>query len=161
MLELRALIDSDIPLIEKWLNKDHVKKWYEIPHMGVTLNDWMIEIKNRNCEFNWLYHFIVMHDGKSIGLCQYYKCIDSDEEYGNLVVEGAYGIDYFIGEESYLGKGVGKQMIMALMDKIFSLPDALRITADIDKKNKAPEGVLSSCGFVLFDPVESRYVIEK
>lgn len=122
MLELRALIDSDIPLIEKWLNKDHVKKWYEIPHMGVTLNDWMIEIKNR---------------------------------------KGAYGIDYFIGEESYLGKGVGKQMIMALMDKIFSLPDALRITADIDKKNKASEGVLLSCGFVLFDPVESRYVIEK
>lgn len=39
MLELRLLNDADIPLIEKWLNKEHVKKWYEIPHLGVTLDD--------------------------------------------------------------------------------------------------------------------------
>lgn len=161
MLELRELKDSDIPLIEKWLNKDHVKKWYVIPHMGVTLDDWMMEIKERNRKFNWLHHFIVVYDGEAIGLCQYYKCIDSDEEFGDLVVEGAYGIDYLIGEESCIGKGVGKQMIKALMEKIFSLPDALRITADIDENNKASEGVLLSCGFVLFDSVESRYVIEK
>lgn len=161
MLELRKLNNSDIPLIEKWLNKEHVKKWYEIPHMGVTLDDWMMEIKGRDREFNWLHHFIVMYDGKAIGLCQYYKCMDSDEEFGDLVVEGAYGIDYFIGEESCIGKGVGKQMIKALVDKIFSLPDAFRITADIDKNNKASEGVLLSCGFVLFDPIESRYVKEK
>lgn len=121
----------------------------------------MMEIKNRNCEFNWLHHFIVMYDGKSIGLCQHYKSIDSDEEYGNLVVEGAYGIDHLIGEESCVGKGVGKLMIMALIDKIFSLPDALRITADIDKSNNASEGALLSYGFVLFDVVESRYVLEK
>lgn len=133
MLELRKLNDSDIPLIEKWLNNEHVKKWYEIPHMGVTLDDWMMEIKGR----------------------------DRDEKFGDLVVEGAYGIDYFIGEESNIGKGVGKQMIMALINKIFSLPGALRITADIDKSNKASEGTLLSCGFVLFDVVESRYVLEK
>ena len=30
MLELRLLNDSDIPLIEIWLNKEHVKRWYEI-----------------------------------------------------------------------------------------------------------------------------------
>ena len=161
MIELRILMDSDIVLIEEWLNKEHVKKWYEIPHLGVTLDDWMMEIKERNDTFNWLHHFIVVYDGKPVGLCQYYNCADSDEDFGNLEVEGSYGIDYLIGEESCVGKGVGKQMIKALMDKIFSLPDARRITADIDENNKASEGVLRSCGFVLLDPVQSRYLLEK
>ncbi|MGX8852374.1 GNAT family N-acetyltransferase [Amedibacillus sp. YH-ame10] len=161
MLELRKLNESDIPLIETWLHKDHVKKWYEIPHMGVTLDDWMMEIKERDNQFKWLHHFIVMYEGEAIGLCQYYNCKDSDEDFGDLAVEGSYGIDYLIGEESCVGKGVGKQMIMALIDKIFSLPDALRITADIDERNKASEGVLRSCGFILFDPIQSRYIKEK
>ena len=41
MLELRLLKDSDIPLIEIWLNEEHVKRWYEIPHLGITINDWI------------------------------------------------------------------------------------------------------------------------
>ncbi len=35
MLELRALCDNDIPLVESWINKKHVKRWYEIPHLVV------------------------------------------------------------------------------------------------------------------------------
>lgn len=158
MINLRLLSDQDISLIEEWLHKDHVRKWYEIPHLNVTLDDWMTEIKGRNNEFDWLHHFIVMYNGKEIGLCQYYKCVDSDEDFGDIPVEGSYGIDYLIGEESCIGKGIGKQMIVALMKKIFSFPDAQRITADIDENNKASEGVLLSCGFVLSDPVHCRYV---
>lgn len=161
MLELRLLNDHDISLVEKWLHNEHVKRWYEIPRLGVTLDDWMSEIKNRNNEFKWLTHLIVMWQGKPIGLCQYYKCEDSDEYFGNLPIEGTYGIDYLIGEEDCLGKGVGKKMIIELINKIFSFPDSLRITADIDKNNKASEGVLLSCGFVLFDTIQSRYVIHK
>ena len=41
MLELRLLKDSNIPLIEIWLNEEHVKRWYEIPHLGITINDWI------------------------------------------------------------------------------------------------------------------------
>lgn len=60
MLELRLLKDSDIPLVETWLNKEYVKRWYEIPHLGVTIEDWMNEIKERNGEFQWLTYLIVM-----------------------------------------------------------------------------------------------------
>lgn len=161
MLELRLLNDSDIPLVRIWMNKEHVKRWYEIPHLGVTIDDWMTEIRERNGEFQWLTHLIVMWQGIPIGLCQYYKCLNSDEDFGNLPRIGSYGIDYLIGEETYLGKGLGKNMITLLVNKIFSFPDALRITADIDKNNKASEKTLLSCGFVLFDSEQSRYVIQK
>ena len=47
MLELRLLNDEDISLVEVWLNKEHVKKRYEIPHLGVSINDWLHELKER------------------------------------------------------------------------------------------------------------------
>ncbi len=162
MLEFRLLGDNDISLVEAWLNKEHVKKWYDIPHLGVTIDDWMFELKERNGEFKWLTHLIALWKGRPIGLCQYYKCVDSeDEEFGTLPLTGSYGIDYLIGEESYLGKGLGKGIVALLVDTIFSFPDAQRVTADIDRDNTASEKVLLACGFTLVDDELSRYVIQK
>lgn len=76
-----------------------------------------------------------------------------------MPIEGSYGIDYLIGEEAFIGKGSGKEMIALLVRKVFSFPDALRITADIDKENKASEKTLLSCGFQLLDAQRSRYIL--
>ena len=161
MLEFRALGDNDVSLVETWLYKEHVKKWYEIPHLDITIDDWMFEIKERNGEFKWLTHLIVLWEGSPIGLCQYYKCEDSNEDFGSLMLIGSYGIDYLIGEESFLGKGLGRGIVSLLVDKIFSFPDTQRVTADIDKDNKASEKTLLSCGFTLLDTERNRYVITK
>lgn len=158
MLELRLLDDNDVSLVEVWLNKEHVKRWYEIPHLGVSIDDWVHELKERNGEFQWLTYLIALWQNRPIGLCQYYKCLDSDEDFGSLPLTGSYGIDYLIGEESYLGKGLGKGMISLLVDKIFSFPDAQRVTADIDNDNEASKKSLLSCGFTLLDAEGSRYV---
>ncbi len=99
MLELRKLEDKDITLVERWLNTPHVKRWYEIPHLGVSIDDWMTERKERHEEYKWLTHLIVVWQGCPIGMCQYYKCADSlEEDFGTLLLKGAYGIDYLIGE---------------------------------------------------------------
>ena len=160
MLELRLLNDNDISLVENWLNREHVKRWYEIPHLGVSISDWIYELKERNGEFHWLTHLIVLSQGCPIGLCQYYKCEDSnDEDFGTMPISGSSGIDYLIGEEAYLGKGLGREMVTLLVRKVFSFPDARRITADIDKENKASEKTLLSCGFALLDAESSRYIL--
>lgn len=162
MLELRLLGDHDVPLVEAWLHKPHVKKWYDIPQMGVTIEDWMHEIQERHGAFRWLTHLVATWQGAPIGLCQYYRCEDSgDEDFGALPVEGSYGIDYLIGEEAYLGKGLGRRMITLLVDTVFTFPDAKRVTADIDKDNAASEKTLLACGFMLADAEHSRYVVEK
>lgn len=157
---LRLLNDSDIPLIESWLHKEHVKRWYAIPSLGITIDDWISEIKEHKGKFQWITYLIVLCQSQPIGMCLYYKCMDSrGEDFGTLPLAGSYGIDYLIGEESYLGKGLGKEMITLLLDNIFSLQDAQRVTADIDKNNKASEKTLLSCGFELLAAGSSRYVI--
>ncbi|MCL2353871.1 MAG: GNAT family N-acetyltransferase [Defluviitaleaceae bacterium] len=165
MLELRLLNDADLPLVEGWLNKKHVKRYYDVPGL-CSIDDWIHEIKERHGEFSFLTHLIISHKGRPIGFCQYYKCVDSDEDWGALEVEGSYCIDYLIGEEAYLGKGLGKESLTKLVDKIFTLPDAKRIVADFDESNKASEKALLSSGFKLFDSTMyhtryDRYVIEK
>lgn len=159
MLEFKLLNDQDLPLVETWLNKEHVKKWYEIPDLGITIDDWIYEIKERKGKFQWLTYLIALKQGSPIGLCQYYRCIDSDEDFGTLPLAGSYGIDYLIGEESCIGKGLGKKMIALLVERIFSCPDAQIVTADIDKDNRASEKALLSCGFTLLDSGRSRYVL--
>lgn len=161
VLELRLLGDSDVSLVETWLNKEHVKRWYEIPSLGIAIDDWMSEIKGRHEEFCWLTHLIALWEGRPIGLCQSYKCVDSDEDWGALPLTGAYGIDYLIGEESLLGKGLGKGIITLLVNRIFSLSDAQRVVADIDKDNKASEKALLASGFALFDAGRNRYAIQR
>jgi len=160
MLELRLINNNDLPLMESWLNKAHVKKWYDIPG-ECSIDDWMSEIKWRNDELQFLTHLIVLHEGHPIGFCQYYKCVDSDEDWGALPLTGAYCINYLIGNESSLGKGLGKESIIRLVNNIFSLPDAERVVADVDEDNKASKKALLSSGFVLFDAMRNRYIIEK
>lgn len=161
LLELRPFNDDDVSLAEKWLNKKHVKRWYEMPHLGITINDWLSEINGRNGDFQWLTYFVATWQDHPIGLCQYYKCVDSDEDFGTLPLTGSYGIDYLIGEESFLGKGLGRGMIALLVERIFTLPDAQRVTADIDRENRPSEKSLLSCGFSLLDVERSRYVMRK
>jgi RimJ/RimL family protein N-acetyltransferase len=162
MLQLRLLDDSDISLVETWLNKDHVKKWYEIPRMDVTIDDWISEIKARDGEFSWITYLIALDNDRPIGFCQHYKCSDSaDEDFGTLPIKGSYGIDYLIGEENYIGKGFGKGLIALLADKIFALQDAERVTADIDMENKASANALLSCGFKLLDAGSSRFFLPR
>jgi len=160
MLKLRLLNDNDLPLMENWLNKDHVKQWYEVPE-ECSIDDWLDEIKGRNDEFQFLTHMIVLQNDHPIGFCQYYKCTDSDEDWGTLPIAGSYCIDYLIGEELYLGKGLGKELVNQLVKEIFSLPDARRVVADIDEDNKASGKVLLASGFTLFDAKHNRYIIER
>lgn len=161
MLTFRPLADDDLPMVEKWLNKPHVKRWYEIPQLAITINDWLFEMNHRDSTFHWLTYLIVSWQDHPIGLCQYYKCVDSDEDFGSLPLNGSYGIDYLIGEEAYLGKGLGTQTVAQLVDTLFSFSDVKRVTADIAKDNTASKHTLSTCGFSLLDEGQHRYVIYK
>ena len=149
MLILRVFEDGDLQLLDKWLHKEYIKKWFEVPDI-CTIEDWLHEVKNRNDEFRWLSYFIVMSEDCPIGFCTYYKCMDAKEHwYGEISLDGVYSMDYLIGEEKYLGKGIGNKMIEELAEMIFSNEEAKKIIVQPDKNNKASCRVLLSNGFVL------------
>jgi RimJ/RimL family protein N-acetyltransferase len=145
-ISLRHFNDSDISIFAEWLQKPYIKKWYD------PIDEWLEEVKNRDGEYSWLHHFIVICDETPIGFCQYYDCYDSREyeDWNGRIFDKpgeVYTIDYLIGDENHLGKGYGKELIRVLTDIAFSL-GAKEIIVDPDKENAASNGVLRASGYV-------------
>ena len=160
MFEIREFKDDDLQLLDKWLHKEYIKKWFEIADV-CTIDDWLREATNRDGEFKWINYFTVLWKGYPVGFCLYYKCVDAKEHwYGDISLDGTYSIDYLIGEEDCLGKGIGKKMVSKLVEMIFSCEDAKRIIVQPDKDNKASCHVLLSNGF-LFNKNSNIYEIKK
>lgn len=153
-LALRELRDEDIPLFKKWLYLPHVAAWYHDPL------DWIDEVEKRNDAFIFLHHFIVVQDGKDIGFCQFYEYHHSGEDWhGTTEINGTYSIDYLIGETDYLGKGFGKAIIMALIEKVREQHNAKRIIVQPEQENKASCNTLLACGFS-FNKINEIFILE-
>ena len=147
-LTIRPVENHDIELLEVWLNKPHVLKWYH------DADEWLNEIRERNGDFSFLNHFIVMKDNKAIGFCQYYDCYDAQEEWYSVDnPKETFSIDYLIGEEPYLQKGHGKSIVKLLINTILKLYKDAKIIVAPEKEN------IASCKSLLAN--NFRYDYEK
>lgn len=153
-INIRKLQDSDMDLYIKWLYKDHVVRWF------TDTEDWVREVKERTKEYTWIRHYIVEVDGNSIGFCQYYDYSKSKEDYqGTIDINGTYSIDYLIGEEDYIQKGYGKQIILELINVISKENNAKRIIVKPEMDNIESCKTLESAGFK-YDTKNELYIYE-
>lgn len=153
-LALRPINDEDISLLTTWLNKDYILKWY------LSVDDWLEEMNGRHDAFSWIHHFIVMDKEMAIGFCQYYDCYDANdmEDWYDVARKGdVFSIDYLIGNEAYLGKGLGKAIVKLLTDTIQEKEDGNQIIAQPDTKNLPSTHVLMANGFV-YDEEKEYYL---
>lgn len=144
MISLRSAQKSDLSTIEAWLNKDYIKKWYG------EAEEWLFEIRNDNGEFAWLNHYIVLYNAMPIGFCQYYDCSKTPQgfEWDNEP-QGTFCIDYLIGEEAFLKKGLGSVIVQQLCHHICTLERPVQIIADPVPENVDSIRLLERNGFVL------------
>ncbi len=165
-IELKPLLDEDIPLFSAWFDKEYIKI-----RLGVK-EDWLNEINNRNePKYSFMKHFIVYHKERKIGFCLYCDCSyfkDLEESYDisfwqdmyTDVTEKnhTYEIGYFIGEEEYLNKGISKMVIRKLEEKIIKLGGRV-LSADPAEDNVFSVKALLSCGFRKKNDGDYRKVI--
>ena len=147
-LKLRPLFDSDIVLMEEWLQEPHVAKWYLHP------NHWLRELHERWGEFSFLTHFIVEYEGEPIGFCQYYDAyfavkyeVWSNNAHVGKAKGEVYSIDYLIGCADYLRRGFGKEMIAIMLDMLREI-GAKKVIVDPEKENVASNKALEASGFI-------------
>ena len=107
---------KDLQKIYTWYQNKYVYEWFE--QRKLTIKEIEEKYKNKLKEKKQdLY--IIMYNGIDIGLVQIYPFnndvnIDTLKQYNNI-----YEYDLFIGEEQYLNKGIGKQIIKKINQKIF------------------------------------------
>ena len=148
---IKPIQEEDIPLFDKWLDKEYIKKWF-----GEKEN-WLNEINERNGQYSFLKHFIVYYNDRKIGYCLYADCFflksleeeghDFQEMYGDVEEQNhTYEIGYLIGEEEFLNRGIGKRIIQILEDKITEI-GGKEIAADPAEENIISIKTLLSNGF--------------
>lgn len=150
-IELKPLTEKDIPLFDKWLDKEYIKKWFG------EKEDWLNEINERNGKYSFIKHLIVYCNNRKIGYCLYTDCFylkdledekhDFKELYGGITEKNhTYEIGYLIGEEEYLNKGIGKRIIQLLEEKIIQI-GGKEIAADPSEENIISIKALLNNGF--------------
>jgi len=161
-IQLTSFQDEDVALFTQWLDKDYFFKWFccdgkEDEQARIDgleeRQSWLDQVTSRK-ENPHRHLFIVTNDGVKIG---FGVCIDltGEQEYvekqyhdldGKIKLGEALELNYGIGEEAYLNKGIGKIIIQRLEEECRKLGAAL-LLADPNEENIPSVKVLLNNGF--------------
>lgn len=152
---------EDIPLMHKWFNMQHVQSFYSLREWSEeeVLRKLSPDIKGEKP----VYGFIVYDQDLPIGYIQYYRLVDypwEEQDFSKEVREQAAGIDLFIGDPSYVGKGVGSKMVNAFLKERIE-PFFHYCVADPDERNQASVRMFEKCGFVAHKLVATKDALGK
>jgi RimJ/RimL family protein N-acetyltransferase len=134
MFKFRPLTTKDYPLLLEWLAKDHVKQWWN------DGDDTLEKVARHYGKSTDTVKFILLENKngkeKPIGYFQYY-----------FASESSIGIDQFIGEVSYLNRGIGEQTIKLFVEMIKQQHQPDSIILDPSPENKRAIRCYEKVGF--------------
>lgn len=112
-MRLRPAIPSDLFLLRYWDTKPHI-----IASSGKDeQEDWETELARQPDWREWLIAEVSNHP---IGIVQIIDPARDEDHYWGEIEPRLRAIDIWIGEEKYLGRGYGTQMMHFALDKCFA-----------------------------------------
>lgn len=150
-VSVRPMDEADLTLVEAWLRQPHVARWWLT---DTTVSEEIAEIRRRvRREADTATRMLtVCWDGRAVGWCQWYWWDDYPDEAADIGSRpGEAGIDYAIGEPELVGRGVGTEMIAALVRAIRRQRPGAGILVGPEEANRASRAVLERNGFRLED----------
>jgi aminoglycoside 6'-N-acetyltransferase len=140
---------------------DRIEAWDKKEHMQASIGDYEFNDWNWKQELprnpSWRFQLIAeVGDGVPIGFVQIIDALEEETHYWGLDCEpNLRAIDIWIGEEDYLGKGHGTQMMeTALRDYCFSEATVEAATIDLMADNTDAHRFYQRLGF---QPTGIRY----
>jgi RimJ/RimL family protein N-acetyltransferase len=153
MITLRPMTEADLNIVETWMRQPQVAGWWlEGSTLEKEFDDCARSVRDEQ-PTNIL---VVLEDDRPIGWCQWYRYADYPDDAPAIGASlDEVGIDYAIGEQHAIGRGLGTQLIAALVEEVRNeLPDA-RFIVDPSAANLPSRRVLERNGFTF---VEERLV---
>ena len=141
----RPLRFVDLALVSYWQSRPHVARWWREPaDLASITSRYSPTIDGRDPTEV----FIIEFEGEAIGLIQRYLLGDNPEWEAAIGIRDGAGIDYFIGEETMLGKGLGAQAITRFtQDTFLRYPAIALVVAVPQQDNVASWRALQKAGF--------------
>lgn len=150
-LAFRPLTTSDLTVLAAWLAQPHVARWWRDPH---DLPSVVARYEPCLVGTDPTHLAVLVVDGQESGMFQSYRLADELDWSATLSragidPTGAAGIDYLIGIESLVDRGIGTQAIRLFSRKAFDRYDDIsRIVVTVSAGNTASRRALEKAGYV-------------
>ena len=120
LISFRRLTENDLPQMHRWLNTEHVARWYRVRGVTKPAIEWVTaRYLPRIRGHDPTRSFIILLGQRPIGYIQGYLIADDPEYAAHVQVEdGAAGVDMFIGETDVVYRGLGARIIRRFLHEV-------------------------------------------
>lgn len=145
-LDFRPVTRQSLKLLVNWLAKPHVQKWWREP---ATLESVEEKYGGRIQGNDPTSVYIIFTGQTAIGMIQSYYVDDYPEHTKSIKLDNAVGVDLFIGEEDFIGKGYGPAILSKFINDVIphEYQKAECVVADPEVINKASIRSFEKAGF--------------
>lgn len=160
-LHFESLKQSHFAFIHQWFNKPHVQAFY-------SLRPWTLEEVNKKLTpylhgEKQMKCYTIYYEKQPVGYIQAYPLKEypwENQDLSDDVMREAAGIDLFIGEEKYLGKGLGCEILNCFLEK-YVWPYYRYCLADPNIQNEASIRLFQKCGFNVHKQIFSKDALHR
>ncbi len=152
---------SHLSLIYKWFNKPHVQEFYSLRNW--TLNEVEKKLLPYINQEKPVYPYVVYLDQEPIAYIQYYRVMDypwPKQEISEEIMMQSAGFDFFIGEEEYIGKGIGRMIVEVFLNELI-WPNFSYCMVDPDIRNERSLNFFEKCGFKFHRIIDTEDALRK
>jgi aminoglycoside 6'-N-acetyltransferase len=139
-LTIRPMRDAaeEYERLAAWRNLAHVREWWDPDDPPMTVESAVEEYGPDVAGRTATRAAVIEVDGESIGFLQFYPWAAYQQELVDIGVEvpaGAWGLDIFIGEPRWLGRGIGSRAVRMLCDRLIRDEGATAVAFGVEKGN--------------------------
>ncbi len=143
-LFLEPLTEAHFPLLHRWLNTPHVMSQWD---GACTLQEVQTKYGGK-ISSDSLHAYIVSQNSVPFGYIQVYRAAKSGNGWWANEPLSTVGIDQFIGEAEFLGKGLGTALVQKFSDWLLQQPNNARVITDPKPDNTRAIQCYRNAGFI-------------
>ena len=145
---LRLMTEHDLPMLHDWLQRPHIVEWWGGEEARPTLREVTERYLPRVLAEAAVTPYIAMLNRQPIGYAQSYVALGAGDGWWEDETDpGVRGIDQSLAEPTQLGKGLGTQLVVALVDLLFADPQVTKIQTDPSPSNVRAIRCYEKAGF--------------
>jgi RimJ/RimL family protein N-acetyltransferase len=142
----RPLAAGDLPMLHEWLQRPHVRRWWNEPTTVATFES---DDLRPPLEQSSARGYIAVIDDVPVGFIQSYVVMGSGGGWWeNETDPGARGVDQFLADADQLGRGLGGTMVRAFVQKLFQAPEVTTVQTDPSPDNERAIRCYRRAGFM-------------